>query len=359
MINQDIIQQKLQNYILPYLNQDVVTAKALKRLEVEGSRVSLSIVLGFPIENIRSELMAGLQSIFKDFTDIETLEIDLAWKVASHGVQPGLNGIRGIKNIIAVASGKGGVGKSTTAVNLALALAQAGAQVGLLDADIYGPNQPHMLGIQSRPESIENKSIKPIVAHGLQTMSIGYLIDPATPMIWRGPMVSTALKQLLTETLWEDLDYLIIDLPPGTGDIQLTLAQKVPVSGAVVVTTPQDVALLDARKGFEMFRKVNVSVLGIIENMSTHVCSNCGFKEALFGEAGGERMAEVCEVPLLGKLPLMKLIRETGDQGFPIVAKEPQHPASLNYRDAALTMAARLSLQPMNHAVKFPPIVVE
>jgi len=264
-----------------------------------------------------------------------------------------------IKNIVAVASGKGGVGKSTTAVNLALALAAEGARVGILDADIYGPNQPQMLGAQEKPESKDGKSLEPIARYGVQSMSIGYLVDQDTPMVWRGPMATTALQQLLNDTHWDNLDYLIVDMPPGTGDIQLTLTQKIPVSGAVIVTTPQDIALLDARKGIAMFQKVNVPVLGIIENMSIHICSQCGHQEAVFGQGGGAQLAQKYGVELLGTLPLDIRIREQADSGKPTVVAEPDSPISQIYREIARKVVSKLALQAKSYASKFPKIVIE
>lgn len=264
-----------------------------------------------------------------------------------------------VKNIIAVASGKGGVGKSTTAVNLALALMQEGARAGILDADIYGPSVPLMLGINVRPEVREQKKMLPVIAHGIQSMSIGYLIDENAPMIWRGPMVSGALQQLLNDTLWDNLDYLIIDLPPGTGDIQLTLAQKIPVSGAVIVTTPQDLALLDARRAYEMFRKVNVPVLGIVENMSLHICSQCGHIEPIFGEGGGQQMAQQYDVALLGALPLDLQIRQQTDSGKPTVVAAPQSENTKLYRQIARQLMEKLSLQGLGDSSKFPKIVIQ
>jgi ATP-binding protein involved in chromosome partitioning len=264
-----------------------------------------------------------------------------------------------IKNIIAIASGKGGVGKSTTAVNLALALVQKGVRTGILDADIYGPSQPLMLGVTTRPEVKDKRTLQPIMAHGLQSMSIGYLIDAESPMVWRGPMVSTALQQLLHDTQWDNLDYLVIDLPPGTGDIQLTLAQKIPVSGAIIVTTPQDLALMDARRAYEMFKKVNVPVLGIVENMSIHICPNCGHQEAIFGAGGGQRMAEKCGIELLGAIPLDIQLREQTDSGCPTAAAEPQsHYADL-YRTIASRVMEKLALHEQSDSDKFPSIVIK
>jgi ATP-binding protein involved in chromosome partitioning len=277
-----------------------------------------------------------------------------------HAFAPSLKAVAGVKNIIAIASGKGGVGKSTTTTNLAASLVLQGARVGILDADIYGPNQPHMLG--SSDEKLQAPSgslLQPRVLHGIQSMSMGYLMDASTPIIWRGPMVSSALQQLVSQTEWHDLDYLLIDLPPGTGDIQLTLAQKIPVTAAVIVTTPQDISLLDARKALEMFRKVNVPVLGVIENMSMHLCSACGHADAIFGEGGGERMAAECEVPLLGQLPLAKSIREAADQGVPFVSIQPRAETAQLYQNTARLIAAKLARQAPNYTVKFPRIVVE
>jgi ATP-binding protein involved in chromosome partitioning len=275
-------------------------------------------------------------------------------------VQRNLKPLPNVRNVIAIASGKGGVGKSTVSVNVALALAADGAKVGLLDADIYGPSQPHMVGLAgTQPQSEDGKTMQPLEAHGLQVMSIGFLIDPDQPMIWRGPMVTSALQQLLQQTTWKDLDYLIIDMPPGTGDIQLTLSQQVPVSGAVIVTTPQNIATLDARKGLAMFRKVAIPVLGVIENMSTHICSACGHEEPIFGSGGGEQMASDFTVELLGQLPLDAKIREQTDSGTPTVVADPQSPAAEAYRNAARKMAAAQAAQGRDFSSKFPKIVIE
>ena len=278
--------------------------------------------------------------------------------IAARTVQTAQKGMATIKNIIAVASGKGGVGKSTTAVNLALALAEAGAEVGLLDADIHGPNQALMLGVQKKPE-MQAKNFMPIRKYGIQSISVGYLIDPQTPVIWRGPMVSQALQQLLYDTLWEDLDFLILDLPPGTGDIPLTLAKKAPIAGAVIVTTPQDISLLDAGKALMMFKKLGISVLGIVENMAMYTCTQCGHTEAIFGSGGGESMAAANNVPLLGRLPLHIAIRKNADAGTPLVIAEPESSLASYYRTIAFALVEQLTLQPINYAVKFPTIVVE
>jgi len=290
---------------------------------------------------------------------VQNATINITHKIIAHSVQHGVKRLENVKNIIAVASGKGGVGKSTTSVNLALALASEGATVGLLDADIYGPSQPRMMGLSGQPDSTDGKSIEPMENYGIQTMSIGYLIDEGTPMIWRGPMVTQALGQLLNDTNWRNLDYLIIDLPPGTGDIQLTLAQKVPVSGAVIVTTPQDIALLDARKGLKMFENVEVPILGIVENMSTHICSSCGHEEAIFGEGGGQAMAKESDIDLLGSLPLEMSIRLQADSGKPTVVAEPEGRTAEAYREIARKAAARLSQQAKDYSAKFPNIVIQ
>jgi ATP-binding protein involved in chromosome partitioning len=280
-------------------------------------------------------------------------------KIVSHAVQRGVKLVPGVKNIIAIASGKGGVGKSTTAVNLALALAAEGVSVGMLDADIYGPSQPTMLGITGRPESRDGKRLEPMEGHGIQAMSIGFLIDVETPMVWRGPMVTQALEQLLNETNWRDIDYLVVDLPPGTGDIQLTLAQRVPVTGAVIVTTPQDIALMDARKGLKMFEKVNIPILGVVENMSLHICSKCGHEEHVFGEGGGARMSKDYGIDLLGSLPLDISIREQADSGKPTVVADPDGRVAEIYRQIARRVAVKIAEKQQDHSAAFPKIVVQ
>jgi ATP-binding protein involved in chromosome partitioning len=358
-LTQDSVNEAIKGYIEPHLGKDLITAKAVKGVEIEGGKVSLAIELGFPAKGCLNEIEVALRERINILSGVDAVEISATSKIVAHSVQKALKPIDNIKNIIAVASGKGGVGKSTTAVNLALALAEEGAKVGVLDADIYGPSQPRMLGITGKPDSKDGKTLEPMVGYGLQAMSIGFLIDEETPMIWRGPMVTQALEQLLNDTNWDSLDYLVVDLPPGTGDTQLTLAQKVPVSGAIIVTTPQDIALLDARKGLKMFEKVEVPVLGIVENMSIHICSKCGHEEHIFGQGGGSSMASQYHVDLLGALPLDIRIREETDSGQPTVVAEPGARISQIYREIARKTAAKLSLQAKDYAAKFPNIVIQ
>jgi ATP-binding protein involved in chromosome partitioning len=358
-VSKEQIESAIKEYTDPYLEKDLVGAGAVKDTDIDGDNVKVKIVLGFPAYGYVDELRDELKGRIEKLDGVASAEIDVSWDIASHSVQGGMNPLEGIKNVIAVASGKGGVGKSTTAVNLALALQQEGARVGVLDADIYGPSVPRMLGIHGKPESTDGKSLEPMGGHGLQAMSIGFLIDEETPMIWRGPMVTQALEQLLRDTRWKSLDYLVIDLPPGTGDVQLTLAQKVPVSGAVIVTTPQDIALLDARKGLKMFEKVEVPVLGVVENMSIHICSQCGHAEHIFGQGGGEKMCDQYNVDFLGALPLDISIRENADGGHPSVADDPNSKASEIYRDIARRTAAKLSLKAKDYTAKFPNIVIQ
>jgi len=358
-ITRDQVESALKEYIDPYLETDLVSGKSVKNIAIEGNDVTVNVNLGFPAKGYRDELTAKLTEIVKKLDGVGNVAINVDFTIQSHATQKGVKPINQVKNIIAIASGKGGVGKSTTAVNLAMALAAEGASVGILDADIYGPSQPRMLGVHQKPDSKDGKSLEPLIGHGIQSMSIGYLIDEETPMIWRGPMVTQALEQLLNDTNWVDVDYLIIDLPPGTGDIQLTLAQKVPVSGAVIVTTPQDIALLDARKALKMFEKVDVHVLGIVENMSIHICSQCGHEEHIFGSGGGQSMSEQYNVDFLGALPLDKKIREEVDNGKPTVAIDPESRISHIYRDIARRMAAKLSMRAKEHSAKFPNIVIQ
>jgi len=358
-LTRERIEAAIKEYVQPDLERDLVSAKCVKGIEIEGDQVKVKIVLGFPAKSVAEGIKAAVAEKVKAVDGVGMVQVDLTWQVVAHSVQKSLKPIDNVKNIIAVASGKGGVGKSTTAVNLALALSAEGAKVGLLDADIYGPSQPRMLGIMGKPESKDGNSLEPMNSYDLQAMSIGFLIDEETPMIWRGPMVTQALEQLLNDTNWSELDYLVIDLPPGTGDTQLTLAQKVPVSGAIIVTTPQDIALLDARKGLKMFQKVEVPVLGIVENMSIHICSKCGHEEHIFGEGGGARMSEQYGVKLLGSLPLDIRIREETDGGKPTVVAEPDSRVSEIYREIARRTAAKLALQAKDYAAKFPRIVIQ
>jgi ATP-binding protein involved in chromosome partitioning len=343
----------------PYMERDLVASGAVMDIAVDGGKVRVALQLGYPAAGIAGALRDRVAERLSGLAGVEAVEVEVTWAVGSHAVQKNLKPLESIKNIIAVASGKGGVGKSTTAVNLALALAAEGAQVGILDADIYGPSQPRMLGIDGKPESKDGRSLEPMENHGVQAMSIGFLIEEDTPMIWRGPMVTQALEQLLNDTRWKDLDYLIVDLPPGTGDIQLTLSQRIPVSGAVIVTTPQDIALLDARKGLKMFEKVEVPVLGVVENMSIHICSNCGHEEHVFGAGGGERMSQDYGVDFLGALPLDISIREQVDSGKPTVAADPQGRITEIYREIARRAAAKLALQGKDFTAKFPQIVIQ
>ena len=353
------VETALKAFVDPYMDRDLVTANAVRQIVVENGRIQVGIVLGYPALGYHAELAATLKAQLEALDGVQGAQVQVSSQVVAHAVQRGVKPLKGIKNIIAVASGKGGVGKSTTAVNLALALVAEGATVGILDADIYGPSQPVMLGVRERPESRDGKSMEPLMGHGLQSMSIGYLVDEETPMIWRGPMVTQALEQLLKDTNWRDLDYLVVDLPPGTGDTQLTLTQKIPVSGAVIVTTPQDIALLDARKGLKMFEKVEVPVLGVVENMSTHICSQCGHEEHIFGAGGGSRMAQQYSVDFLGSLPLDIRIREDADGGRPTVVADPNGKIAGIYRDIARRVTAKLSLRAKDYASKFPNIVIQ
>ncbi len=355
----DQVNQALARIVDPNTGKDLVAGKAARNVRVEGTDVSVDVELGYParsqIEPIRRQVIAAL----RELPGVGNVSANVYQKIIAHSVQQGVKLLPGVKNIIAVASGKGGVGKSTTAVNLALALAAEGASVGMLDADIYGPSQPMMLGISGRPESQDGKRLEPMTGHGIQAMSIGFMIDVDTPMVWRGPMVTQALEQLLRETNWQELDYLVVDMPPGTGDIHLTLAQKIPVTGAVIVTTPQDIALLDARKGLKMFEKVGIPILGIVENMAMHVCSKCGTIEHIFGEGGGERMAKEYDVDYLGGLPLDIRIREQADSGCPTVVADPDGALAGSYREIARRIAVKIAEKARDMTSRFPSIVVQ
>ena len=357
-ISQQALESAIRQYQDPYLQQDLYELNAVRSLTVEDGRVNLDVTLGYASEGIHGALRELVRNALEDVPGVTDVKITVSQNIRAHQAQKNLQSIAGVRNIIAVASGKGGVGKSTTAVNLALALHAEGARVGVLDADIYGPSVGMMLGIPEgqRPKTKDDKWFIPVPAHGVQAMSMAFLVTDKTPMVWRGPMVSGAVQQLLTQTLWDDLDYLVVDMPPGTGDIQLTLAQKVPVTGAVIVTTPQDIALLDCRKGIEMFRKVEIPVLGVVENMSVHICSNCGHEEPLFGAGGGERVAEDYDTVLLGQLPLHLTIREQTDSGNPSVVAESDSEVARRYRDIARRVGATLSLRERNLASPIPSI---
>ena len=358
-ITQDSVKAALGEVLDPNTGKDLVSGKAIKSVVVDGTKVSIAIELGYPAKSQFDLIGKAVAARVRTIPGAGEVKVSVASRIVAHSVQRGVKLIPEIKNIIAVASGKGGVGKSTTAVNLALALAAEGATVGVLDADIYGPSQPMMLGITGRPESVDGKTIEPMDGHGLQASSIGFMIDMDTPMVWRGPMVTQALEQLLREVNWKGLDYLVVDMPPGTGDIQLTLAQKVPVTGAVIVTTPQDIALIDARKGLKMFEKVGIPILGIVENMSIHVCSNCGHSEPIFGSGGAERMCRDYGTELLGQLPLDIRIREQADSGKPTVVSDPEGAVAETYRAIARKVAIRIADLQKDMSSKFPNIVVQ
>jgi ATP-binding protein involved in chromosome partitioning len=357
-ITVEAVKAALSAVIDPNTGKDLVSGKSAKNIKVDDSDVSFDVELGYPaksqIDPIRRSAIAAVRAI----PGAGNVSANVHSKIVAHTAQRGVKLLANVKNIIAVASGKGGVGKSTTAVNLALALAAEGAQVGILDADIYGPSQPMMMGITGRPETNDGKTMEPMENHGLQVSSIGFMIDPDEPMVWRGPIVTQALQQLLEQTNWRDLDYLIVDMPPGTGDIQLTLSQKVPVTGAIIVTTPQDIALLDARKGLKMFEKVGIPILGIVENMSTHICSNCGHAESIFGEGGGQRMCGEYGVDFLGALPLTMSIREQTDSGMPTVVADPDGKVAAIYREIARKVAVKVAEKARDMSGKFPNIVI-
>ena len=357
-LNEKQVQDALRAVVDPNTGKDLLSTRSARNIKLAGSDVSLEVELGYPgksqHELIRREVTQALKR-----AGAGGVSVSVSSKVVAHAVQRGVKLVPGIKNIIAVASGKGGVGKSTTAVNLALALSAEGASVGILDADIYGPSQPMMLGIAGRPESKDGKHLEPMEGHGLQAISIGFLIDVDTPMVWRGPMVTQALEQLLKDTRWRELDYLVVDLPPGTGDIQLTLAQKVPVTGAVIVTTPQDIALIDARKGLKMFEKVGIPILGIVENMSYHVCPKCSHESHIFGSGGAEKMSREYGTELLGQLPLDESIREQADSGRPTVVSDPDGKAAEIYRRIARRCAVKIADSQRDMTSKFPNIVVQ
>ncbi|MGJ7501007.1 iron-sulfur cluster carrier protein ApbC [Variovorax sp. ZT5P49] len=342
----------------PNTGKQFVATRSLKNLQISEGDVSFDLELGYPAKSQHAAIRKALVAAAKAVPGVENVSVNIVTKVISHAVQRGVQLMPNVKNIIAVASGKGGVGKSTTAANLALALASEGATVGLLDADIYGPSQPMMMGIEGRPDSADGKTMEPMERHGVQVMSIGFLVDQDQAMIWRGPMATQALEQLLRQTNWKDLDYLIVDMPPGTGDIQLTLSQRVPMTGAVIVTTPQDIALLDAKKGIKMFEKVGVPILGIVENMAVHICSNCGHAEHIFGADGGKKMAAEYQMEYLGALPLDIKIRLQADSGAPTVVSDPEGDVAGIYRAVARRVAVGIAEKAKDFSAKFPTISI-
>ncbi|MEY3379430.1 MAG: iron-sulfur cluster carrier protein ApbC [Hylemonella sp.] len=357
-VTEQAILQALQGVVDPNTGKDFVSTKAVRNLAIADGDVSFDVELGYPAKSQMPEFRKALVAAAKSVAGVSNVSINMSSKIVAHAVQRGVQLLPQVKNIVAVASGKGGVGKSTTAVNLALALAAEGASVGILDADIYGPSQPMMMGIEGRPESADGQTMEPLENFGVQVMSIGFLVDPDEAMIWRGPMATQALEQLLRQTNWRELDYLIVDMPPGTGDIQLTLAQRVPMTGAVVVTTPQDIALIDAKKGVKMFEKVGVPMLGLVENMAVHVCSNCGHVEHIFGADGGKKMATEYGMPYLGALPLTLQIRVQADSGRPTVVAEPDSDVAAIYRAVARQVAVAIAAKNKDYSNKFPSIKI-
>ena len=358
-LNRQAVEAALAGIIEPHLQRDLVSAGCVEAIHLDGDCVRIALVLGFPVRRMAMALRDTVRAAVMPLPDVRSVDVDITSRIGPREAAVDPSAIPGVRNIIAVSSGKGGVGKSTTAVNLALALSDEGARVGMLDADIYGPSLPRMLGISGRPSSKDGKRFQPLTQYGVQTMSAGFLIDEEEPMVWRGAMATQALDQLLRDTEWHDLDYLIVDMPPGTGDIQLSLAQRVKVAGAVVVTTPQDIALLDANRGYRMFAKVGVPVLGVIENMGMHCCSECGHEEHIFGAGGGEKLARKHGLDLLGSLPLDIRIREQADSGKPTVVAEPDGTLAEAYREVARNMAARLALRHADSAPGFPKISIE
>ena len=352
------LQDALKGVVDPNTGKDFVSTKQLKNLRVDGGDVSFDVELGYPAKTQMPLLRKALIAAAKTVAGVDNVSVNMSTRIVAHAVQRGVQLLPGVKNVVAVASGKGGVGKSTTTVNLALALAAEGARVGILDADIYGPSQPMMMGIEGRPESADGKTMEPMENYGVQVMSIGFLVDADNPMIWRGPMATQALEQLLRQTNWNDLDYLLVDMPPGTGDIQLTLSQRVPLTGAVIVTTPQDIALLDAKKGLKMFEKVGVPILGIVENMAVHVCAQCGHTEHIFGADGGKRMAADYGVDYLGALPLNLSIRVQADAGRPTLVSDPEGDIAGLYKAVARQVAVKVAAKAKDFSSKFPTISI-
>jgi ATP-binding protein involved in chromosome partitioning len=357
-VTEQALHAALQTVVDPNTGKDLVSTRQVKNLRIEGGDVAFDVELGYPAKSQVAPLRKALIAAARTLPGVENVSVNVSWKIVAHAVQRGVQLLPRVKNVIAVASGKGGVGKSTTTVNLALALAAEGAKVGILDADIYGPSQPMMMGISGRPESTDGQTMEPMENHGVQVMSIGFLVDDDQAMIWRGPMATQALDQLLRQTNWGDLDYLLVDMPPGTGDIALTLSQRVPLTGAVIVTTPQDIALIDARKGLSMFQKVGVPILGIVENMAVYCCPNCGHMEHIFGADGGKRMATQYEVDYLGGLPLTMKIREQADSGTPTVVADPDGEIAGLYKAVARTVAVKIAQRAKDFSAKFPTITV-
>ena len=357
-LNEQMVLQVLRDVVDPLTGQTLMATKSIKNVRIQGNDVALELVLGYPAKSQWPELKRRLQAQLQTLPNVGQVSIAVKTQISAHAAQRGVQLLPQVKNIIAVASGKGGVGKSTTAVNLALALAQEGSRVGLLDADIYGPSQPMMMGLHERPQSEDGKTMEPLQNHGIQVMSIGFLVSPEEATIWRGPMATQALEQLLRQTNWKDLDYLIVDMPPGTGDIQLTLSQRVPLTGAVIVTTPQDIALLDAKKGIKMFDKVGVPILGLVENMAVHICSQCGHHEHIFGQDGGQHMAKQLEIDYLGALPLDIKIRLQADSGQPTVVADPQGELAQMYTTMARALAIKVAAKARDFSSLFPSITI-
>lgn len=361
MVKQAEVEQAIRGVNDPYMGTDLFATDSIENLDIDQGNVNLKVRLAYPANGIIGGLKQLLTVAIENCEGVDNVTVHIHSHIASQQAQKSLPAVQNIKNIIAVASGKGGVGKSTTAANIALALKAEGAEVGILDADIYGPSQGMILGVPegTRPDNKDGQFFIPVIAHDIQVMSMAFLVTEKTPMVWRGPMVSGAMQQLLTQSLWGELDYLIIDMPPGTGDIQLTLAQNVPVTGSVIVTTPQDLALIDCKKGIEMFRKVDIDVIGVVENMSTHICSKCGHHEPLFGAGGGERVAGEYKTELLGQLPLHMTIREQTDSGLPTVVAEPDSEVSLIYRDIARKIGASLAKRAQSQVGVVPQIIIK
>ena len=357
-VTEQALTDALKQVVDPNTGKDFVSTRLLRNLSVQGGEVAFDVELGYPAKSQIPALRSALVAAARSVPGVDNVSVNIASKITAHAVQRGVQLLPGVKNIVAVASGKGGVGKSTTSANLALALAAEGARVGLLDADIYGPSQAMMMGLSGRPESLDGKTMEPLLGHGVQVMSIGLLVDQDQAMIWRGPMATQALEQMLRQTHWQELDYLIVDLPPGTGDIQLTLSQRVPMTGAVIVTTPQDIALIDAKKDVKMFEKVGVPILGLVENMAVHVCSNCGHQEHIFGADGGKQMAAEYKMDYLGALPLARPIREQADSGTPTVVAEPDGELAGIYKAVARQVAVAIAQKNKDFSSKFPTIKV-